>query len=213
VRTIGDVRRMPRESLTEQFGASGEHLWQLAHGNDDRRVVPDREAKSVSHETTFPVDIGDRESLRAWVVELAQQVGWRVRRHQLRGRTVHLKVRFADFQTIVRAKTLPEPTDITGEITRTGVQLLEKCLTGARQPIRLLGVGVSGFDGIHRRQQSLFVNEERQKEAHLDQATDQIRQRFGSSALQRGSGLLHGAEHVAAPRPERGKPEGGPDGR
>ena len=201
-RTIGDVRRMPRETLQEHFGKSGEHLWQLAHGIDDRRVVPDREAKSISHETTFAVDIGDHEVLRAWLVELAEQVGRRLRRHDLHGRTVQIKVRFADFHTITRAKTLPEPTTITGEIWSTAAGLLESCLAEGHQPIRLLGVGVSGFGGSGQRQPSLFVDEDREKMNQLDQAADRIRERFGSSALNRASGLLHGAEHKPIPRPE-----------
>jgi DNA polymerase-4 len=203
VRTIGDVRRMPPEVLQQHFGKSGEHLWQLARGIDERRVVPDREAKSISHETTFAVDIGDRDALRAWVVELAEQVGWRLRRHDLRGRTVQLKLRYADFHTITRSKTLPEPTNITAEIRRTAAELLESCLPGGRQRFRLLGVGVSGLEGRQAVQQSLFVDDEREKLTQLDQAADQIRARFGSSALHHASGLLHDAEHTPLPRPEK----------
>jgi DNA polymerase-4 len=115
---------------------------------------------------------------------------------------VQIKVRFADFQTIVRAKTLAEPTDITGEIRRTAAELLETCLATAQQRIRLLGVGVSGFDGHQQVQPSLFPDEEREKASQLDRAADEIRERFGSAALHRGSGLLHGAEHKPAPRPK-----------
>ena len=202
VRTIADVRKMPLEVLQQHFGKGGEHIWQLAHGIDERRVVPDREAKSISHETTFAVDIGDREVLRAWIMELAEQVGRRLRRHDLQGRTVQIKVRFADFHTIVRAKTLAGPTNITTEIRRTAAELLETCLATARQQIRLLGVGVSGFDGPRRVQPSLFPDEEREKESQLDRAADEIRERFGSAALHRGSGLLHNAQHKPAPRPK-----------
>ncbi len=202
VRTIGDVRQMPAAVLEQHFGRWGAHIWQLAHGIDERRVISDREAKSISHETTFAVDIGDREVLRAWVMGLAEQVGRRLRRHNLRGRTVQIKVRFADFQTLVRAKTLAEPTNITGEIRRTAAELLETFLVTARQRIRLLGVGVSGFEGARQVQTSLFPDEEREKESQLDRAADEIRERFGSAALHRGSGLLHGAEHKPAPRPK-----------
>jgi DNA polymerase IV len=202
VRTIGDVRRTPLAVLQQHFGKASDHLWQLAHGIDERRVVPDREAKSISHETTFPVDIEDPEVLRAWVIELAEQVGWRLRRHDLRGRTVQLKIRLADFHTLTRARTLPEATNVTGEIRQTAIELLEDCGTAAHRRIRLLGVGVSGLDVRHPVQKSLFPDEDRQKLTQLDQATDSIRQRFGASALHRGSGLLHHAEHLPAPRPE-----------
>jgi DNA polymerase-4 len=75
--TIGVLRRLAPETLAEHFGSQGEHFWKLANGIDDRTVVPDREAKSISHETTFPADIRDRETLRAWVLELAEHVGRR----------------------------------------------------------------------------------------------------------------------------------------
>ncbi len=123
VRTIGQLRQMPLPKLTELFGASGEHYWQLAHGIDDRRVVPDREAKSISNETTFAEDIADMEVLRACLVELVEQVARRLRQHDIKGRTVELKVRFADFQTITRSMTLAEPTSIARELLQAGIEL------------------------------------------------------------------------------------------
>src|SRR5258707_5280490 len=124
LRTIGQVRATSVDILKEHFGAAGEHLWQLAHGIDERLVVADREAKSISHESTFAEDIADREVLRAWLMELAEQVARRLRRNALKGRTVELKVRFADFQTITRSLTLPEPTNITQELLQSGTELL-----------------------------------------------------------------------------------------
>ena len=91
IRTIAQLRQYPLDVLQSRFGSSGEHLWQLARGIDDRAVVPEREAKSISHETTFERDIDDLEILRSWLMELTEQVGWRLRRHQLQGRTVHRK--------------------------------------------------------------------------------------------------------------------------
>ena len=204
IRTIGDVRMTPLATLQQHFGKGGEHLWKLAHGIDERLVVPDREAKSISHETTFPVDVEDREVLRAWLMELAEQVGWRLRRLDLRGRTVHVKIRLADFQTMTRAKTLSEPTNITGEIRQTAIELFERCATARGLRIRLLGVGVSGFDGSRKIQKSLFADEERLKQTQLDEAADCIRERFGSSALHRASGLLHDVAHTPLPRPPLG---------
>ena len=191
VHTIGELRRLPAEILRRHFGSQGEHFWKLAHGIDERPVVPDREAKSISHETTFPADIHDREVLRAWLLELTEHVGQRLRRHRLRGRTVQLKLRFPDFRTITRAHTLSYPTDRTHEIWTVAAELLEDNLPD--RGVRLLGVGVSGFD----RQRSLFGEDGR-----LDAVADQIQAKFGSSALTRASGLLHGARHRPAPRPE-----------
>lgn len=194
LRTIAQVRQTPLETLQQLFGKSGAHIWQLAHGIDDRRVVPDRDAKSISHETTFAVDLTDREVLRAWLMDLTVQVAWRLRRHHLRGRTVHIKVRFADFRTITRARTLESPTDVTEEIWRTAAELLEQALPRRHAGIRLLGVGVSHFDESAQTQKTLFPDEAHQKHSQLDQTLDEIRHRFGPSSLNRGSGLLHDDE-------------------
>jgi DNA polymerase-4 len=201
VKTIGDVRQMPVETLRRHFGQTGEHLAELARGVDERRVVPDRDAKSISHETTFSSDIDDTETLRAWTSELAEQVAWRLRRHRLRGRTVQIKVRYADFHTITRAETLAEPTNVTEEIRQTAVRLLAERLPARRLPIRLLGVGVSQFENPEQVQGLLFDDESQTRHSRLDQAADKLRERFGAEALRRGSGLLHEARHRPMPRP------------
>jgi DNA polymerase-4 len=189
IRTIGQLRQWPMETLKSRFGSHGEHLWNLAHGIDDRPVVPEREAKSISHETTFEEDIEDLEVLRAWLLDLAEQVGWRLRRHGLRGRTVHLKVRFADFSTITRSQTLPEPTDITHELWQAADEMLCQRLPAGHLPVRLLGIGVGGLDETGLVQGLLFDQEQRQKQAGLDAVADQIRERFGSPALFRAASL------------------------
>jgi DNA polymerase-4 len=189
IRTIGQLRQWPIDTLKSRFGSQGEHLWRLGHGIDDDPVVPEREAKSISHETTFEQDIDDLEVLRAWLVDLTEQVAWRLRRHELRGRGVHLKVRFADFSLITRSQTLPEPTDITHELWQTADEMLCQRLPAGHLPIRLLGMGVSGFDTTGLVQGLLFDQDRRKKQAGLDVASDQIRERFGSSALRRAASL------------------------
>ena len=191
IRTIGQLRQWPIEALKDRFGSQGEHLWRLAQGIDDEPVVPEREAKSISHETTFEQDIADLEILRAWLVDLTEQVGWRLRRNGLKGRTVQLKVRFADFSLITRSQTLPSPTDITHELWQTADEMLCQRLPPGHLPIRLIGMGVSNFDAVGLVQGLLFDQDERQKQAGLDVATDQIRERFGSSALRRAASLTN----------------------
>ena len=128
IRTIGQLRQCPLDVLQCPLWQRRGAPWNLAHGRDDRPVVPEREAKSISNETTFKHDIADMDVLRAWLVDLVEQVGCRLRRHKLRGWTVHLKVRFADFSLITRSQTLPEPTDITDELRRTADELLcQRC--------------------------------------------------------------------------------------
>jgi DNA polymerase-4 len=201
IKTIGDVRRIPVEILRQHFGQTGEHLWQLAHGVDERRVVPDRDAKSISHETTFATDIFDLSTLRAWIGELSEHVGWRLRRHRLRGRTVQIKVRYADFHTITRAESLAEPTNVTEDIRQTAARLLAERLPERRLLIRLLGVGVSNFENPEQVQGLLFDDEAHERQSRLDEASDKLRERFGADALRRGSVLLHGAKHRPTPRP------------
>ncbi len=179
IRTIGQLRQWSLDALQAHFGSSGEHLWQLAHGIDDRPVVPEHEAKSISHETTFERDIEDREVLRAWLLDLTEQVGRRLRQDRLRGRTVHLKVRFADFKMITRSQTLPEPTDITQELWQVADEMLRHRLPAGHLPVRLVGMGVSGLDDIGMVQGMLFGQGERQKQARLDAVADQVRSGSG----------------------------------
>jgi DNA polymerase-4 len=196
IRTIGQVRRMPLETLQQHFGRHGHHLWQLAHGVDDRPVVPDREAKSISHETTFARDIEEPEVLRAWLLQLTEELAARLRRNGLRGRTVHLKVRYYDFHTITRAHTLAEPTNLTQEIWDAAAELLGHRLPARRLKVRLLGVGVSGLQRGSGAQQSLFVDPQREAQSRVDAMADQVKARFGNASLQRGSSLGHHGPHV-----------------
>ena len=189
IRTIGQLRQLPIGKLNELFGSSGEHYWRLAQGIDDRRVVPDREAKSISNETTFSEDISEVEMLRTCLVALVEQVAQRLRRQNIKGRTVELKVRFADFKTISRSLTLREPTNITQELLDAGVDLLTTRLPPRHLPVRLLGFGVSNLDDSGTSQKQLFdqPNQERQRE--LDRVADQITAKFGKLALRRGTRL------------------------
>jgi len=189
ISTVGQLRQLPVEILESHFGKPGRHLWKLAHGIDDRRVVPDREAKSISHETTFAHDIDDLEVLRIWLLQLTEQVCRRLRRHQLVGQTVHLKIRFADFKTITRSRTLAEPTNITEEIWQAAAELLTRRLPPRCQPLRLLGLGVSGLEVEPSRQGLLFDAQRREKQQKLDAVTDRIHDRFGGAALKRAAAI------------------------
>ncbi len=201
IRTIGQLRVQPVDLLRQHFGKTGDHLWELAHGVDDRPVVPDREARSISHETTFATDIEDLEVLRAWLLELTEQVARRLRRHQLRGRTVQLKVRYADFSTITRSQTLPQATNVTVELWQAADELLTQRLPKRRLEVRLLGMGVSGLDDTGQQQRTLFDEEGREKHAQLDAVADQIHKQYGPAGLGRAAAMLHGARHRPQPRP------------
>jgi DNA polymerase IV len=194
--TIRQLRQLPLEVVTSWFGSSGEHYWNLAHGIDERSVVPDREAKSISNETTFAEDISDKEVLRAWLVLLVEQVARRLRRHDRLGKTVELKVRYADFRTVTRSKSLSNPTNITDELLEAGIELLSEKLPSNPLPIRLLGFGVSGLDTTGWVQPGLFDEQEKQKSRELDSISDVIASKFGKDALHRATGLRPASEQA-----------------
>ena len=123
-----------------------------------------------------------------------------MRRLGLKGRTVHLKVRFDDFNTVTRAQTLPEATNVTEEIWRTVDQMLAERMPTRRLRVRLLGVGMSGLITRELTQLSLFPEAGRERESRLDKVADRIKERFGPMSLQRGLGLLHGVKPKSDPR-------------
>ncbi len=188
VHTIGDLRRLPEDLLVSRFARTAAHLLRLARGIDDRRVVPDRDAKSISHETTFAIDIDDAEVLRSWLLELTEQVATRLRRQGLRGRTVLIKVRYADFHTVTRSESLDAPSNVTRELYLTAVRLLQAQLARSPQPVRLLGMGASVVTGEELEQGQLFEAEAREQQRRIDTVVDSIKSRFGHRALRRGGG-------------------------
>ena len=153
-------------------------------------MIPDREAKTISHETTFAVDITDPEMLRAWLLELTEQVGRRLRQYTLSGRTVQIKIRLADFQTVTRARTLVRPTNVTQELWQAAADLLMQFAGQRRPAVRLLGVGVSGLQADPLAQQQLFDIEDHNRQGQLDAVADAIHQKFGGQAIRRGTRLL-----------------------
>src|SRR5262249_40404236 len=152
-------------------------------------VVPDREAKSISTETTFAHDIGDADVLRVWLLDLVEQLAARLRRHGLRGRTVELKLRSSDFRTRSRSLSLADATDVTDTIWQAAAALLERSLTPDVLPLRLLGVGASKLTRDAAVQGDLFDGEHMQRQSQLDRAVDAIRGQFGGGSIQRGSML------------------------
>ncbi len=188
IRTIHQLRQRPRRLLRECFGLWGEQLWAFAHGRDDRPVIPDHEVKSISNETTFEKDLDDIDLLQSHIVTLTEQVAWRLRRQDLRARTVGLKIRFADFKTITRSHSLPKATHTTQDLLSIAIDLLKTNLKKKQGPIRLLGMAVSHLVPGEIIQGELFINESQQKQQGIDVATDLIKSKYGQSAIKRGGG-------------------------
>ena len=202
IQTIGQLRSLSLQQLQDEFGQHGEQFWQLARGIDNRTVIADREAKSISHETTFAENIADMDVLRAWLMELAEQVARRLRNHEIQGRTVHLKVRYSNFDTYTRSKSVSPATNTTNQLWSVVSQLLTSALPERPLVVRLLGMGVSNLQKQQPVQQSLFAEEQGERDTRLDQVADSIRNRFGSASLRRASTVQHNAEHKPRPRPE-----------
>jgi DNA polymerase-4 len=189
LRTMGQLAALPEQLLIDHFGEAGRQLGLLARGQDERAVVPDEEAKSLSTETTFARDIGSRDILRSCLLELVEHLGPRLRQHAVRARTIDLKLRTSDFRTYTRAQTLPEPTDLTEVIWQTAAQLLETRVPNYWLPLRLLGVGATGLVRDRPVQGHLFEEGWRAKQRALDSTVDAIRHQFGRSAIRRARGM------------------------
>ena len=200
VKTIGHLQAISRQTLKSSFGLNSEHFWRLSRGLDTRPVVPDRDAKSISHETTFSSDISDAEALMAWTFELTDQVARRMRRHQITGRTVQIKLRYSNFETITRALTLSAPSNSTRILGDAATELLNSNLDGIERGIRLLGMGVSKLSSGTKVQTELFDREEKEKSNRMDATTDAIKDKFGSLSIKRGSSLQFGIKHRPDPR-------------
>ncbi len=186
IATIAQLRELPERALKRRLGEWGHHFWRLAQGIDDRPVVSDREAKSISHETTFARDIEDVDTLTSVLLELTEQVAHRLRGHQRRARNVEIKVRFSDFTTITRSKRLMQSTDVTRHLFHTAEKMLTKVLPNSSHAVRLVGIGVSMFDYDADKQLPLFTDIAEQKQIKLDSIADQIQDRFGVRSIHRG---------------------------
>ena len=189
--TVGDVAHTPLVTLQRAVGvALGSHLHQLAWGRDDRRVVarrgPDEPDRSIGSDETFGRDTDDREVIVRELLRLSARVTARMRTAGLAGRTVTVKVRFADFTTLTRSKTMPEATDVTREIHRTATGLfLGLGLERAR--IRLVGVRVEGLIARSAVQHQLMLGERERGWAHADRAMDKAVLRYGAHAVRPAS--------------------------
>ena len=185
--TVGDLAHTPLTTLQRAVGVSlGTHLHQLAWGEDRSTVVPrhgpDEPDKSIGADETFGRDTDDRDAVVREVLRLSAKVAGRMRTARVAGRTVTLKVRFADFTTITRSKTLPEATDVTQEIYRTATDLF-LALGLQRARIRLVGVRVEGLVLRTTVQRQLVLGAREHGWSEADRAVDEAVLRFGSAAV------------------------------
>ncbi len=184
IRTIGDLGRTPEAILRRVLGdVSARHLWELANGIDPRDVIPYEPPKSVSHEETFERDLDANQDILRELLSLAGRVASRLREDGYQTRTVVLKARLANFQTLTRSRTLSDPTDIGADLYRTVAELYS-ALPGERRRIRLLGVQATSLVPAGAEQLALLHGE---RWGDVERAIDRIERRFGRGAARPAS--------------------------
>ncbi len=181
--TVGDLAHAPVSTLTRALGpAAGAHLAALAWGRDERVVVPHEPDKSIGAEHTFGSDVDDPAVVVRELLRLSERTAARLRASGQVGRTVSIKVRFADFTTITRARTLPEATDVGRVVYDTAVVLYE-ALGLQRARIRLVGVRVEGVGQAADQVHQLQLGEREHGWRDAEQAVDRAARRFGAGAV------------------------------
>jgi DNA polymerase-4 len=203
LRTIGDIAHTSESTLRRALGdASGAHLHDLAWGRDPRRVVPEHVEKSVGAEETFPRDVDDPEVIQRELLRLSDRVAGRMRAQGVVGRTVVIKVRFADFTTITRSRSLREHTDVARTIYATAGELFT-ALGLDRARIRLVGVRAEGLIGTESAHRQLLLDERPYGWREAEVAADRAGARFGRGAVRPASLIAPG---WTAPEDGEGSP-------
>ena len=185
IRTIGDLRRASEATLTRLLGDDAERCRNLACGRDDRVVVTDSEAKQISQENTFGVNIAEPDIVRNELLEQVQHVARRLRKNKLRAGGVTLKIRFGDFHTITRSRTLEATTDRTDLLWAVTKEIFDQWAAKNFVPVRLIGMAARDLSSGGG-QMPLFADPAGDKHERLDQVVDAIVDRFGKSAVRRG---------------------------
>lgn len=187
LRTVSDLARVPVPTLQRALGpALGAHLAALAWGRDARPVVPDEPDRSIGAEETFPRDIDDADLVRRELLRLSDRTAGRLRRAGLVGRTISLKVRFADFTTVTRSRTLADPTDLAQEIYPVARDLFDR-LGLQRARLRLVGVRVEGLRPATGQPRQLVLGTRPHGWAEAERAVERATLRFGSGAVRPGT--------------------------
>jgi DNA polymerase-4 len=201
---VGDIANTPLSTLQRALGpAAGAHLHALSWGRDERRVTPLEPDKSVGAEETFPVDIDDPAVIHRELLRLSERTAARLRAKGQVGRTVSIKVRFADFTTLTRARTLKESTDVGRTVYETAVGLFD-ALGLERARLRLVGVRVEGIQDADQAPRQLLLGERDVGWREAERAVDQAARRFGAGAVRPAALVEPTGAGPAVGGPDRG---------
>jgi DNA polymerase-4 len=188
LRAIGDLARIPEAMLAQHFGPGGETLARRARGEDATPVSAEAgDPKSISRETTFEQNLIDRREMLAMLYYLLERASRQLRGNGLLAKTVSVKVRYADFQTVGRSRSLPALSDHDDDFWPVARDLFEKVHT-RRVGVRLVGVALSNFAPVGR-QMNLFDEPEYEHRSRYYRSIDGVRERFGFSALVTGRAI------------------------
>lgn len=187
IRIVGDLAQFPEEGLVSILGSGGTLFKNYALGYDDRKLELIHKPKSISEERTFPQDVYSQEVILSTLLELSEEVGYRLRSKGLRAKVISLKLRFADFKTITRDVSLAEATDRDKEIYNIVQELFIRYC--GKSPWRLIGIRASGFENY--KQLSLFSNEpDSAKEEKVLLVRDRLRNKYGNAVIFSAKRLL-----------------------
>jgi len=188
IHSIGELARVPQAVMEATFGEHGLHLARRARGEDDDVVATQELPKSISRETTFEQDTADRGIVEGMLYYLLERACRKLRGLGAKAKTLHVKVRYADFDSRAASESLSAATDQDGDFYEVGVRLLAKLLT-RRMRIRLVGVALSQLRAEHTHQGQLFAERDLAKMRRLYRGIDAIRDRFGFSAITVGRSI------------------------
>ncbi|MEO1242138.1 MAG: DNA polymerase IV [Pseudomonadota bacterium] len=187
LKTIGQLQQMDTATLGKRYGELGLRLARLSHGDDTRAVKPERDTKSVSAETTFNSDITDIGWLEDMLWELCEKVSGRMKASSFEGRVVTLKLKSADFKTITRRTTLETPANLARTLFATARPMLHDAAAG--KAYRLIGVGFSSLSQAGEHVEADLFGDGNERIAAQERAIDDIREKFGRSAINAGRTL------------------------
>ena len=201
LRTVGDIAQIPVATLQRELGpAAGSHLAALAWGQDERRVISSVPEKSIGAEETFPADVDDPEVIRRELLRLSGRTARGLRSANALARTVVIKLRLANFTTITRSRTLPEPTDVAQTIYTTACTLYRASGLDSRARLRLVGVRASGLVPASRAATQLALGDRPSGWRDAERALDRITGRFGADSV-RLAALVTGQRPAPPARP------------